>query len=106
MREHAGGFSIYEAPASSNPNLHAQAGLFTALFTEQDDASPEHDYSLRSARGLDVIKLVQVTVPCAEAPKLLRLLAYEGVDGAALFPGADGVVRSMRERVLWDKPPR
>ena len=33
-------------------------------------------------------------------PNLLRLLAQEGVDGCSLFPGADGVVRAMRERVL------
>lgn len=43
-------------------------------------------------------------LPHSEARQLLRLLSDEGVDGASMFPGADGVVRAMRERVLWDDP--
>ena len=27
----------------------------------------------------------------------------DGVDGASMFPGADGVVRAMRERGLGDR---
>jgi hypothetical protein len=33
-------------------------------------------------------------------PRLLRLVSYEGIDGVSMFPGADGVVRAMREVAL------
>ena len=104
--------SIETAPRASNPNLHAQAGVFTfiegtaahdftinryveqvaaRLFTE-DNSEQEHTF------------LVRLTLPASEAPKLRRLLAEEGVDGASMFPGYDGVVRAMKERTHWDNP--
>jgi len=33
----------------------------------------------------------------------MRLLAKEGVEGARLFPGFDGVVKGLQERYLWEK---
>jgi len=45
---------------------------------------------------------MRLTLPVEQAPKLLRLLSYEGIDGASMFPSADSVVRAMRERPLWD----
>jgi hypothetical protein len=44
-----------------------------------------------------------VTLSVEQAPRLLRLLAYDGITGASMYPGTDGVVRAMRERSLWDK---
>jgi hypothetical protein len=92
---------VYEAPGWTNPNLHAQAGLFTALFDEHGSGLDEHQAE-RRARGEAALRLRRVTLPIREAPRLLRLLAYEGVDGASMFPGADGVARAMREEALWD----
>jgi hypothetical protein len=46
--------------------------------------------------------LRRLTLSVSEAGKLLRLLSYEGITGASMFPGADGVVRAMRETALWD----
>ncbi len=37
-----------------------------------------------------------------QAPKLLRLVAHEGVSGATMFPGYEGVVKGLREKALWD----
>jgi len=42
--------------------------------------------------------LVEFSMPVHESPKVLHLLAIEGVDAAALFPGYSGVVRAMKER--------
>ena len=93
---------FYEAPGGTNPNLNAQAGLFTVHHRED---SPSLDGFLNDWRKHAAVPTPQrLTLPATEAPKLLRLLAYEGVTGASLFPGADGVVKSMRERALWDRP--
>ena len=93
---------FYEAPGGTNPNLNAQAGLFTVHHRED---SPSLEVFLSEWRKHEAVPVPQrLTLPVTEAPKLLRLLAYEGVTGASLFPGADGVVKSMRERALWDRP--
>ena len=47
--------------------------------------------------------LRRLTLPHTEAPKLLRLLSHEGITAATMFPGADGVVKGMQERKLWDR---
>jgi hypothetical protein len=31
---------------------------------------------------------------------VLWRLAHEGIDGASMFPGYDGIVKAMREKVL------
>jgi FRG domain-containing protein len=90
-----------QAPGGTNPNLRAQAGVFTLLSSESAvDSVEEHCANLPNGSPSTLQRL---TLPIEEAPKLLRLLSYEGVDGAAMFPGADGVVRAMRERSLWDE---
>jgi hypothetical protein len=92
---------VYQAPGGTNPNMRAQAGHFTLVSSELDTSIDDF-----FARWVDVTgkpsPLIKLTVAAAEANRLLRLLAYEGVDGASMFPGADGVVRAMRERALWD----
>jgi hypothetical protein len=47
--------------------------------------------------------LVRFDLPCAESPRLLRLLANEQINGARMFPGRDGVVMAMKEQCLWDQ---
>ena len=41
------------------------------------------------------------TLPTSEANALLQLLSMNGVDGATLFPGYDGVARAVCERAHW-----
>jgi hypothetical protein len=92
---------FYAPPPASNPNLHAQAGLFTIYSSEED--FPLEWYYARSAEAHDgMVWMHRITLPIEEAGTLLRLLADEGVTGASLFPNADGVVRAMRERKFWD----
>lgn len=92
---------FYEAPGGTNPNLNAQAGLFT-IHDAEDNASLDV-YLNRARADLKVPFPQRILLPLTEARKLLRMLAYEGVTGATMFPGADGVVQSMRERALWDQ---
>lgn len=97
---------FYEAPGGTNPNLNAQDGLFT-IHHQEHDADPMDVPSLEQfllgRRTKESVPTPQrMLLPVSEAPRLLRLLAYERITGASMFPGADGVVKSMRERALWD----
>ncbi len=95
---------FYEAPGGTNPNLSAQAGLFTAHFAEDDPSLEQHFVRLKRLTG-GALPLRRLTLPISEAGKLLRLLSYEGITGASMFPGADGVVKAMRETMMWDRCP-
>jgi hypothetical protein len=92
---------FYDPPAATNPNLHAQQGLFTIYPTDSD--APLEAYYQRIFEKTGLYYMRRITLPHSESSKLLRLLAYEGVTGATIFPGADGVVRGMLERRLWDE---
>lgn len=102
---------VVTAPRASNPNLHAQAGLFTLWFRSGGVSTLEAvisellaalDSPMR-ARWTESTPLHHFTLPWSEAPVLLRMLAYERIDAQRMFPGRDGVVRAMRERRLWDR---
>jgi hypothetical protein len=98
--------NFYEAPASTNPNLRAQSGLFTWWSSDEDRSLDEHIAWLarRGVLNTDAKPLRRFHLPVSQAPRLLRLLALERIDGASMFPGVDGVVRAMKERALWDIP--
>lgn len=91
---------FFEAPGGTNPNLRAQDGLFT-LHQDEGDASLDAYLVTLRERIPKVPRPQRLILPVSESGKLLRLLAYEGITGASMFPGADGVVKAMRERVLW-----
>jgi hypothetical protein len=102
---------ILTAPRGSNPNLHAQAGLFAAWF-ELNAISALEARIPRLIAALPARKkniwastspLLQFTLPHSEAPILLRMLSYENIDGSHMFPGRDGVVRAMKEFRFWDR---
>jgi hypothetical protein len=101
--------SVVMTPRASNANLHAQAGLFTLCSDTDSPVSLEKTIQMllevleqRGRPWTEGPAFVQFTLPLSEAPKLLRFLSYEQVDGARMFPGADGVARAMRESALWD----
>ncbi|MFC1643250.1 FRG domain-containing protein [Myxococcota bacterium] len=94
---------FYQAPGATDPNLHAQCGLFTLLAAENDPSLEEHIAQLLLESTGDTPLLRRLLLPASEARRLLRFLADEGVHGASLFPGPDGVVRWMREGVLWER---
>lgn len=104
---------VLHAPRASNPNLHAQSGLFTAWFA--DNTAPTMELIVEEL--LDIMRahpetawragppLKRLTLPWSEAPKVLRFLSNEQVDAARLFPGRDGVVRFLAEQGMWDAEP-
>jgi hypothetical protein len=100
--------TVVTAPTATNPNLHAQRGVFTLhrpsaiVLNAQVAPEPLESVATRLQEEHNIHQhLVEFSLPVAESPKLLRLLAIEGVDAAALFPGYYGVVRAMKEREYW-----
>lgn len=99
---------VVTAPRASNPNLHAQSGIFTSW---SPSVAPLERIVSELLAALETVgapsptgtPLLRFDLPCSEAPKLLRLLSYEQVDAARMFPGRNGVVQAMMEYSLWDR---
>jgi hypothetical protein len=96
---------LVHAPMASNPNLAAQAGLFTLARNAHEDEGLEAVLFKRATRsglagpaGGEPIKL---TLPASEARSLMARLACEGVTAATVFPGYRGVVESIEEARWW-----
>jgi len=97
-------YAIVTAPAAGNQNLRAQKGVFTLHLPPTMKVT-----SLADRRPMDQIlidedvqvTLTKVVLPIARSRELLRLLAFEGVSAAELFPGYGGVVKALGERQLW-----
>ena len=101
--------TVETAPRASNPNLHAQSGLFTLI-----DGKSASEYTVAKYMEAVVAKLSpdtvdrqdwpfmrKLTLPYGQSKALRKLLTADGINGASMFPGYDGVVRAMRERALW-----
>lgn len=102
---------LVTAPQATNPNLSAQAGIFTVDRDATDETCFSDKINQRHAEcqkegntlAADIsTPLCRLMLPHAEAPKLLRLLAYDHVSAATIYPGYWGVVTSLKERKLWD----
>lgn len=103
-----GGFTTLirvRAPTAGNPNLRAQRGAFLLLHNAMlvgREPADRRSYTevLRTAstaRNADPV-LQRHTLPASKAGDLLLVLRAHGVNGASLFPGYEGVVRSLGER--------
>jgi hypothetical protein len=100
---------VETAPRVSNPNLHAQSGLFTLIKgTAASGYTVDRYIETRAGKiapetidQQDWPFMRKLRLTSAHAPALRKLLAVEGIDGASMFPGYDGVVRAMRERAIW-----
>jgi hypothetical protein len=103
--------TLVTAPRASNPNLHAQSGVFTKFSPGEFavvDAFARHVFihipGLRERLPLPWLR--KVTLPRSCTPRLLEILSYSGINGASMFPGYEGVVRRIREEAFWRSSPR
>lgn len=87
----------------SNPNLHAQDGLFGLWsYTELlglDDLVSEL-WGNYPKGGVPPVLGRKIMLPRSEAKDLLRLLVHERISASTMFPGADGVVGALKEEAL------
>lgn len=103
---------LVTAPAASNPNLHAQQGVFTLSRQAEVDLNGRVervplDEEVRNTMlpFANHTVLVQYTVSAKHAVRILQLLAKEGVTAATVFPGYYGVAKALKERAYWELLP-
>jgi hypothetical protein len=97
-------YAVVTAPAASNQNLRAQKGVFTLHLCKEMKTSDHVDRRPIDQVLVDEdvsITLTKFTLSIGRARELLRLLAFEGISAAELFPGFGGVVKALSERHLW-----
>lgn len=93
--------SIVGAPYATNPNLHAQQGVFTLDRSE----TPRALENVVAAKHAEVAPsaptaLHKLMLPANQAPELMRLLALSGVSAASVYPGYAGAIEAVREERL------
>jgi hypothetical protein len=105
---------VVTAPRATNPNLHAQGGVFTTenlverefpnkVIVSSVDTIVKNEWAKK--KNVDPV-MAHVTLPDKEAKKLLRLLNQVQINSATIFPGYQGVADALKEREDWDKRER
>lgn len=93
-------------PTTTNPNLHAQRGLFTLVSSNGPELPPTISGVLSridQSRNFAHPVLYKVTAPISTAPRLLRKLYLHGTHRATLFPGHQSVADLLQERVIFER---
>lgn len=106
---------VEKVPRRINPYLHAQHGVFTlyTMFGEPAMAAREIAF-LPIERAIvgfnesvdhprDHLFLIQFTFPRSECGKVLWLLEKELITASQLFPGHNGAVHAVKER-MYSRP--
>jgi hypothetical protein len=114
--DHTGWLNIVEVPSAGVPNLIAQSGCFTVNpwhltlpslnrgnYLQADDKCPDVSLDVGLARFGEGCGIRKLTLSIGAAPRLLRLLAREGVSATTMFPGFGGAAKYVVERQLWDR---
>lgn len=109
------------APGATNPNLAAQAGLFSLHAVKQHEnerpiVRPHNEVLEEEARARDdqwfakkkmpKVIMKKLLLPSSESPKLLRLLTYRGIDCGGIYPGHRGVADALKEELFHDQSDR
>lgn len=100
------GAIVITVPTVSNPNLHAQKGLFTLVRFRQPslDLPPTLDDLIATAAAEpdagQSAKLIKITAPHAVARNVMHYLHLEGWDTSSLHPGHASAVETLCERNL------
>ncbi len=102
--------TLITAPASTNPNLRAQRGVFTVWrkpfidgSKQQVDRRPLDELLEEVFAGYDLKMplLYKYTLPIKLASKLWGSIKHNGINAARLFPDFSGAAKAVREEVKW-----
>lgn len=98
---------VIPMPGANSERLAAQKGLFTLTTTDARRSEPIDEASFMDALvsgNEDRAKprpIWKLTLPRAEARRLLYLCHLNGIDAAAVYPGTEGAARAAIERAVW-----
>ena len=99
-----GAVELVTAPAASNPNLHAQKGIFTVssihLAPETAFSEPEFfpvDQYLSHVNPLGDSIIYKILIPRSEVSALRIMVNRSGYKASTLFPGYEGAAKSVFE---------
>ena len=93
---------VFNASRTISKNIAAQFGLFTVHLLRGRKGEPNVDYSLEAELGaLPDSPLRKLTVPISQLTDLYVLCQRAGVDPARLFPGVDGVTKSVMDEFRY-----
>jgi hypothetical protein len=95
-----------QAPQASNPNLAAQAGLFTVVRNAHENVGLEDVLKPKLTGGMLAGTLRKLTLPASEARSLMGQLHLDGIHAGTVFPGYAGVVEAQSEIDWWNGAPR
>ena len=96
---------LVTAPRASNPNLHAQDGVFTLFRGENvkpNDRPDRRSLNDQVSQSLNTTAIsnslfIEFTLPLDQSFEMMFLLSQMGINAAKLFPGYDGVVKTILE---------
>lgn len=93
---------VYNLPRAISKNMASQFGLFTVHPLVGKKGQPAIDYSLEKELGAaSVASLQKFTVPVSEISTLYELCERSGATPARLFPGVDGVTKSVMDQFRY-----
>lgn len=97
---------LVTVPTAQNANLRSQQGLFLLHRPQRGEIKANgifHCTPLEQKLNGPLYSLEKLMLPVSEASELLRLLASQGVHGASMFPGFEGVAASIQERYVGNE---
>lgn len=102
-----GPFSIVTAPGASNERLRAQSGLFLVHRPHPSELlpfKPWEEILIEAANEPFFPMIGHYRLAQAEARKLLKYLAAEGITWSSLYPGMAGVAQEILGTLGLDQP--
>lgn len=110
------GIILYTPEYAGNPNLCAQKGVFSLYSIKNEfktDHSDNFEYNDKIVKPLDeIIKeqkdiyngepiLYKILIPTPQDDELYNYLFNQNYDAALIFPGYEGVAKTIKENIYW-----
>lgn len=92
--------NIYQVPGSTSHHIPAQSGLFTV---HPHSGYRNAEFKITGLENefpsLPEPALIKLTIPVSESINLYNLCLRAGINGAKLFPSADGAGKAVRDSI-------
>jgi len=92
--------NLVQVPGSTSPHLSAQSGLFTVHPHSGSRGEHFKIHGLETEfKTLPDTPLIKLTLPVMEANDLYRLCQKVGLNGATIYPSADGAGKAVQDSI-------